>query len=149
MFCHYEFSRNTLSSVANNGGNMQVRWLAGGVFVLLSLLPIGSLAQTRAPWKPISELGGAKLLNARDIFVYPPDAVRQNAQGQVVMSFDITVEGRVENCMVTQSSGHKSLDRPVCPLMERRARFDPARGGDGLPIATEARMSMEFWFPKR
>lgn len=39
--------------------------------------------------------------------------------------------GRVNECEITRSSGHASLDRNTCRLIERRARFDPATNNRG------------------
>ena len=39
--------------------------------------------------------------------------------------------GRVDACEITRSSGHSTLDRNTCRLIERRARFDPAKNNRG------------------
>lgn len=40
-------------------------------------------------------------------------------------------DGRVDACEITRSTGHSSLDRDTCRLIERRARFDPATNNRG------------------
>jgi len=42
---------------------------------------------------------------------YPPVAIRRGYQGTVVVSFTINENGRVENLLVAESSGHRILDR--------------------------------------
>lgn len=68
---------------------------------------------------------------------YPADAVRQNAQGTVKMKAIIGTDGRVRDCKVEGSSGHRNLDEDTCRLIEERARFIPARDAARQPIETE------------
>jgi protein TonB len=42
----------------------------------------------------------------------------------------------VSGCEIIRSSGHKSLDDATCSILQRRARFTPARAADGQPIAS-------------
>lgn len=66
---------------------------------------------------------------------YPSRALREERAGTTGFRLDIGADGRVTNCTVTSSSGHADLDAEVCRLMSRRARFNPAVGTDGQPMA--------------
>jgi len=126
-----------------------LRLAVGFVFAwaLSGLAPSAAGAQRHTPWEPVFDLGGAELLNAQQLADrgrYPRNAVRNREQGQVVISFEITPEGKARNCRVVRSSGHRRLDRIPCPIFEGWARFRPARGENGRPVATRGLASAEF-----
>ncbi|MGN3973784.1 TonB family protein [Tsuneonella sp. SYSU-LHT278] len=47
---------------------------------------------------------------------------------------DVGVNGRVETCTITSSSGHAELDSATCALIARRAQFEPAKDASGARI---------------
>jgi protein TonB len=110
-----------------------------------------SHADEKIPWPmPPDDFGGAEPKNRGEWISfedYPSEAITSNHQGYVVVSFDITAKGRVENCHVTRSSGFKSLDAVPCPKLKRIARFKPATNANGEPIATKGSWSSAFWMP--
>jgi len=115
----------------------------------MSLCASAALAQNESPWPRVREYGGATPKNENlwiGAFDYPSDALRKGQQGNVIVAFDITADGRVKNCVVEASSGTPSLDRVPCRLIERKARFKPANGESG-PFATKGRYSVAFWLP--
>ncbi len=58
------------------------------------------------------------------------DLVRER-EGTAGYRLVIGSDGRVDACEITRSSGHSTLDRNTCRLIERRARFDPAKNNRG------------------
>ncbi|AUW59403.1 energy transducer TonB [Sphingobium sp. SCG-1] len=66
---------------------------------------------------------------------YPSRAQREERSGTTGFKLDIGPDGRVTNCTVTSSSGSPDLDAETCRLLPRRARFKPAVGADGQPMA--------------
>ena len=66
---------------------------------------------------------------------YPRRAFERRAQGTTHMRFTVLPNGRVRNCVITRSSGHRDLDAATCPLLERSLRYRPARDAAGRPIA--------------
>lgn len=66
---------------------------------------------------------------------YPSRALRENRSGVVGLRLDVGADGKATNCTVTSSSGHSDLDSTACQLVIRRARFKPATGTDGAPMA--------------
>lgn len=65
----------------------------------------------------------------------------------VIIEFDITKNGRMENCTVNQSSGFDLIDMITCKLSERRARFRPANDPDGNPIAVRGWVTIRWMVP--
>jgi TonB family protein len=66
---------------------------------------------------------------------YPADAARQGEQGSVTIQVTVSDRGRVLRCAIVQSSGSDSLDSRTCDLFRRRARYSPAVGAAGKPLA--------------
>lgn len=108
-------------------------------------------AHAQSPFgPPIADYGGATLKPRplQNVSDYPEDALRRIEEGRVVATYQINEKGRVTDCAITQSSGFKSLDTIVCPLIKRRARYEPAKDANGTPIVTTGRSSMDFWIPR-
>ena len=66
---------------------------------------------------------------------YPTAALRNEETGTVSFSLAIDRDGRVTRCTVTKSSGSAALDATTCGIIERRARFSPARDERGNAVA--------------
>jgi protein TonB len=64
---------------------------------------------------------------------YPPGPLREGIAGTVGISVAIGIDGRVQGCEVTKSSGNSQLDDATCRLYARRARFKPALDAEGKP----------------
>lgn len=62
---------------------------------------------------------------------YPSAAISKNEQGTAGVRFWIGTDGRVSDCQVVESSGSKALDDQTCSIMEKRARYTPARNKAG------------------
>jgi TonB family protein len=62
---------------------------------------------------------------------YPAEALEAGEEGSVAARLQVSREGRVEGCIVIQSSGSASLDSTTCRLLVARARFTPARDHRG------------------
>lgn len=78
---------------------------------------------------------------------YPRSAAEARAAGTVHVRFTVRTDGRVDNCVVTRSSGHADLDRTTCRLIERRFRYSPARDAAGKPV-TEVVTTEFYWSPR-
>ncbi|MGC4250305.1 MAG: energy transducer TonB [Sphingobium sp.] len=66
---------------------------------------------------------------------YPSRAQREERAGTAGFRLEIDGDGRVTSCTITSSTGHADLDEATCRLLPRRARFKPAKGSDGQPMA--------------
>lgn len=50
---------------------------------------------------------------------------------RAILRLSVGANGRVENCAVVASTGYPEVDRRICPLLQPRMRWNPARGRDG------------------
>lgn len=66
---------------------------------------------------------------------YPAKALAGSAVGDVEVRAWVDREGKVSNCQVIRSSGHKSLDEVTCRSV-LRARLKPAEDRFGQPMAS-------------
>jgi TonB family protein len=66
---------------------------------------------------------------------YPAAALRANDQGTTGFRLIIGPDGRVSECTVTSSSGSAALDMATCRILRSRARYSPARDGNGNPTS--------------
>jgi TonB family protein len=65
---------------------------------------------------------------------YPSSAMRAREEGEVGFLVTIGTDGNVSECRVASSSGFANLDDGTCPLIRRRAKFEPARDAAGAPV---------------
>jgi TonB family protein len=65
---------------------------------------------------------------------YPSSAVSKKEQGTAGVRFWIGPDGRASDCQVVESSGSQTLDDQTCSIMEKRARYSPARNNKGEVI---------------
>ena len=68
--------------------------------------------------------------------------------GTASFSLDIDARGRVSNCTITRSTGFDPLDAATCRLIQRRARFEPARDSAGEAVAGSYSSSIRWRIPE-
>jgi TonB family protein len=85
--------------------------------------------QTRKPSK-----GDVRTLFSGDD--YPASALRNGEEGTVQARLTVGANGRVTRCDVIRSSGSDTLDTTTCSILQRRARFVPARDSVGKAAAS-------------
>lgn len=66
---------------------------------------------------------------------YPLRALQRGWEGNVRYALDVGRDGKVNDCRIVSSSGHDVLDEAACRIIERRARFNPAKDDTGSAIA--------------
>ena len=79
---------------------------------------------------------------------YRPSWVRQELTGLASFRLEIAANGRVTDCTVTGSTGHRELDAATCRLVTKRARFEPARGSNGEAVAGTYTGSVLWQLPR-
>ena len=76
------------------------------------------------------------------------DLVRER-EGTAGYRLVIGSDGRVDACEITRSSGHATLDRNTCRLIESRARFDPATNTRGETTVGTYTGTVTWQIPER
>ncbi|ATY31406.1 TonB family protein [Sphingomonas psychrotolerans] len=66
---------------------------------------------------------------------YPARLIEQRGGADVELT--VASSGRAIGCRVIDSSGSRDWDRALCSILRRRARFDPARNGEGKRVRGE------------
>ena len=79
---------------------------------------------------------------------YKSSWVRREYQGVAGFRLDIAASGKVSGCRVTSTTGHPELDEATCQLIQSRARFEPARGKNGEPVAGSFSSSVRWVLPQ-
>lgn len=79
---------------------------------------------------------------------YPSASLRNNEEGTVRYRLDVGPDGKVAACTVTSSSGHPALDQTTCRVLQRRARFNPAKDSSGQAVASVFSSSVRWQIPK-
>lgn len=64
---------------------------------------------------------------------YPSSALQQEREGTTGFRVTVGPDGRVIDCVITESSGSSDLDMNTCTNVRRRARFEPALDSNGKP----------------
>lgn len=80
---------------------------------------------------------------------YPRRASKARAGGTVITRFSVGTDGRASGCRVTTSSGNAELDATTCRLIEQRFRYEPARDGQGRPVAEVKGWKQTWWLEPR
>jgi TonB family protein len=81
---------------------------------------------------PPTDIENYEFMSSKD---YPQDLLDANWMGDVIIRLDVDATGKVTNCAVVVTSGHKSVDDISCFRAMQRGRFNPAVGADGKPTA--------------
>ena len=79
---------------------------------------------------------------------YPSRDLREGNQGITGFKLIVGESGRVENCIVTKSSGFVGLDEATCKHVPRRAKFKPATDGSGQPTTGEYTGQIRWVIPE-
>lgn len=119
----------------------RLRWCEDGILRTWGIDPAERVG-LRKPPKPIERI--VSVFREQD---YPGEALRKGVSGRVIARLTVGPDGRVANCVPVSSSGDASLDRTTCRILTSRARFEPALGEAGAPVAATiiAKVSWRAW----
>ena len=79
---------------------------------------------------------------------YRSSWINREMTGTARFQLVVGANGRVENCTITNSSGHAELDRATCALVTQRARFDPAKDETGAKISGSYSNAVRWELPE-
>lgn len=131
-----EFERLSRSqSLAITFGLLERHVAIAGMAQLASVMK-SCVEDLQAVWAGQESEGLSARANLASYFTsddYPADAVRKELDGTTAFALLVDEQGRVADCMVTQTSGQAMLDTQTCAKLKARARFTPATGADGKP----------------
>ncbi len=65
----------------------------------------------------------------------------------MVALLEVGVDGRITDCRMAVSAKIPRLEARACRLIVARARYAPARGPDGSPVASQAALPVEWGIP--
>ncbi|MDN3645950.1 TonB family protein [Pontixanthobacter aestiaquae] len=124
--------------------------------ILDDLLPpagSGSNAGTGlTPLPPIFDPVAAKPSNNSGLWVtnddYRDSWINRGFEGKARFRVTIGTDGRVKDCQITTSTGHRALDRATCQLVKRRARFEPALNSNGEKVTDTYSKSILWQLPE-
>jgi len=78
---------------------------------------------------------------------YKSSWINQDMTGVTAFRVEVGTNGRVLNCTVTRSSGHRELDDATCRLVTQRARFNAAKDGYGEATSGTFASSVRWQVP--
>lgn len=108
----------------------------------LPRLPEGAAPAVRA----VSKGSLPQLFTTGD---YPAAALRNGEEGTAAFAIAIDPAGRVTACSITQSSGSASLDATTCSILQRRARYTPARDSGGAAVEDRSHGRVRWTLPSQ
>ncbi len=79
---------------------------------------------------------------------YRDSWVNRGFEGMASFSVTVGTNGRVIDCEITASTGHRALDRATCQLVKRRARFEPALNSNGEKVTDTYSKSILWQLPE-
>ncbi len=126
------------------------------LLILLQAAP-GVLPATAPPARPCRAMGPkGKLIDLPpaiceqstwDNVRIPEQSPARGVSGTTAMAFEITAEGRVENCRVVGPSGNAELDAKACAITTEKGRYKPAVDAAGKPIRSPGQLKVTWRAP--
>ncbi|HET9700882.1 MAG TPA: TonB family protein [Burkholderiales bacterium] len=96
-------------------------------------------ALARAEPTPEAHLGEA-LKRISDTLLYPPEAVREGLEGEVVLVLDLGEGGRILEAAVASGSGHRVLDDAALRAALRLGSLSPTLAGKAILLPVRFRL---------
>ena len=78
---------------------------------------------------------------------YPEQALAGGTSGRVMVRVAVSAEGRPTECVPVATSGAAALDARTCQVIMARARFRPALGAAGQPVAARSIFKVTWLTP--
>jgi len=101
-------------------------------------------AKIAAVVTPAQSISPAEWITNED---YPLSALSERLDGISYIGWTLSVEGRVTNCKVLQSSGVSALDQAACGAVMKRGRAKPALDAAGKPVESYSTRRVRWQLP--
>jgi protein TonB len=142
----------TMSQTESNFETTTVLPPPGNGIITEILPPAGpglGIAPTPPPptFDPISAKPKNRISNWVTTDDYRDSWISRDMTGIARFKLSVSVSGKVQDCQIVSSTGHKALDKATCKLVKRRARFNPARDGNGDKVAGSFTQSVRWKIP--
>jgi protein TonB len=113
--------------------------------ITTKLVPIDEIPATSGSTDVEPEIFGARLDPRRPLSqpAYPPQLIRENAQGSVDVEIYVQPDGRVGDARILKSSGYEAFDRNTLEEAKRRWKLVPATR-DGVAVPQWYRLRVVF-----
>jgi protein TonB len=113
--------------------------------ITANLVPIETVPDGTGSAVVTPEISGVRLDPRRPLSQpdYPPQLIRENAQGSVDVEVFVQPDGRVADARILKSSGYDAFDRNTLDEAKRRWRLVPATR-DGVPVPQWYRLRVVF-----
>lgn len=103
--------------------------------------PAGAASATLSRAEPMPEVQlGEALKRLSDTLLYPPEAVREGLEGEVVLVLDLGEDGRILEAAVASGSGHRILDEAALRAALRLGSLSPALAGKAILLPVRFRL---------
>lgn len=81
-------------------------------------------------------------------FDYPSDALRDKREGTTIFELTISEQGKVSDCNIRVSSGHRDLDEATCGAIMKRANFYKGLNESDIPIESKYSNRVRWQIPE-
>jgi len=116
---------------------MKSIWLIAAACLAFGASP--ALAEKNEPAVPANDPG--QWVTPDD---YPSYSLYEDEEGTTKFVLRVGKDGLVKGCSIRESSGHTLLDDAACALITERARFRPAKDGNGRVIEASYSSSVRW-----
>ena len=109
----------------------------------ITVAPGGGTVEPPKPQPPLPDRAAAAITATHTTPPYPATAIRQGAQGKVLLRLTVLESGRVARAEVVTSSGNDALDQAAQAWILAHWTYRPATA-QGAPVASQALASVSF-----
>ena len=114
------------------------------LFILLAVTLAAAPALAKDKASRAVPLDPGSWITAED---YPAAALKAGKAGVSHIRWDVTADGKAENCTIAESSGSPDLDQAACTAILTRAHYTPALDKKGRPARDTADRRVRWQMP--
>jgi protein TonB len=122
--------------------------LGSGIVEGIGTIDLGPITPPGPAFDPVAAIPRGNVGGWITDSDYRTSWINRDYSGVAGFALSIDARGRVTDCSITASTGHSALDQATCRLLERRARFNPAKDGNGNAVAGSFSSSVNWKIPE-